>query len=1825
MDKPCSPLPLAIAFVILSASSSFSQTTDFPASPSQLKTTARENFAQGDADAGRERLTALLELYRDLSIADQSTRGRYQWSARLAEVAQEYLRAGELQAAMSVLGEAAELDVPLQNGLDNGLAGAAGGLHRRLLQLDADQRYDLLHQWSMPTESRQTVRTLRSIVPTSAPPTVFARALGERPRDTSFPISAVGEVEGLFSTAWSLLQAAEKTGRLTRLIRELTELSRQQIPGADEVLTLAMILNADERDEQLVETLRQHLANFQQQPDQDSPERDPLGDIVLAAACLKHDWLQNIGEDIFEKLIEDTWGTESFLIRPFLRRAHATALRRRFADVEEDLITNPDLGDWVPTSGYSSTLNAQGAVRPVWLVQEGHIMHLAGPRLDTLLLRYPLTGDFEFTCEAQDSGRGGTEGGVTYGGMRYEAWGAGQSFKVWDADCRNVVQQPWPLVRMEEGRPTFNRLALRSTAERVTFRSNGHAVWNETSKDRSSPWIGLRSFNDRRPIFRNLKITGSPVIPREVHMSDGDRLAGWQAGYFSQSRSPAADADWYAKDGVIRGAHRPNDSDAVLPGRLSYFRPLLDGESISYQFQYEPGKYEVHPALGRLAFLIVPDGVRLRWMADGDMDWTGLTEDDEVVEPLNRRGPRKLPLVADEWNEVTLALNRDVATLSLNGTTIYVRRLEADNERTFGLYHDRSRSGVRVRNVVMRGDWPERLTADQLANPAPNTEATLARTGRRFLNALFKEEYLAENVLAVHRRAMSLPPPERFEYLANWVLPGEDHPTFRLVGEFTAEQPAPSGGVQSDANLIAPAFDLVDAARELGQLDELRELVSRAELEDESEEKASRALLMLIDIARTDTESAIREFEELFSLADPTGVDELPARWPETLALWHAIRHPDTRSIAAELLYAVHRRAFNRFKFRRTTTVWNNHICAMAGLLEHLSEDGAAIDEFTSPPALEHWIPTTDASAQSRGEGFPPSHWRWRGNRVDHLSGHNQWDYLFYRMPLRGDYEVECDVTHATALRMQLQVAGKSVFPRWDLAHVDSGTFRSEGDSGPVDPKLNLFGDWVRYRVVVRDGVRSTWFNGRKIHEEPVSDDADPWFAMRSWSRYHSTVRNLRVTGQPKIPDQVTLTKAPGLPGWKPYFDDTVGGTDMDWWQLGDLEGGGIVGRRKPEFAGSGMESLLRYHRPMAEDGTIEYDFYYVPGTVHTHPALDRLALMLEPSGVRVHWITDGKYDRTGIDPSNIFDEPENRRGPRELPLQPDQWNHLRLTLRGNTIDLELNKQLVYRRDLESTNQRTFGLFHFAGETEIRGRNVVWRGDWPRALPAQQELDDDGTIALDERSAELKAVFQHDFARDGLPEKLFQIHGEGVENLVTPRPDGVHVVRPGIDKWSQTAFGPRLRAAGDFDITASFEQFKSEIPIHGYIQMRAVLREKSHFLCRIARAYQATGRHAITGEAIEYLADGQRALGNHECSEATSGRLRISRRGDMVHFLFAEADSPRFRIIASERATTDSLPVKGITLNAIKMGPGTTSVVWKDLSVRAEKLMFIPRELDKPVLFVMTADGKDVRQLTKPIGDLGSHGSPAWSPDGKQVAFDTYAGSTATSHIYTVNADGTELKDLGIGSMPTYSPDGKQIAFSWSGRGITLMDADGKNREVLDPGGWGAQRSPDGKAIAYGSRNITILDLATKQQRTILEGAHERRYRYIYWNMAWSLDSKRICFMGRKRDGKYEIGTVNAAGSNNGFKLLHTLDKQIHADFSWHPDGKQILCAMHNPRLGGSRIYTLDSDNAGPPKLFATQPLDQNSTSAVWSRDGKHIVFSSQRPPAWEEEVQQVR
>ena len=85
----------------------------------------------------------------------------------------------------------------------------------------------------------------------------------------------------------------------------------------------------------------------------------------------------------------------------------------------------------------------------------------------------------------------------------------------------------------------------------------------------------------------------------------------------------------------------------------------------------------------------------------------------------------------------------------------------------------------------------------------------------------------------------------------------------------------------------------------------------------------------------------------------------------------------------------------------------------------------------------------------------------------------------------------------------------------------------------------------------------------------------------------------------------------------------------------------------------------------------------------------------------------------------------------------------------------------------------------------------------------------------------------------------------------------------------------------------------------------------------------------------------------------------------------------------------------------------------------------------RPRLMVMNADGSDARPLLTDAR-IFAQGAPVWSPDGSTIAFAGTEGPDEDGGVYTVRRDGSGLtKVAGIAgaASPAWSPDGTRLAF----------------------------------------------------------------------------------------------------------------------------------------------------------------------------------------------------
>ena len=148
-------------------------------------------------------------------------------------------------------------------------------------------------------------------------------------------------------------------------------------------------------------------------------------------------------------------------------------------------------------------------------------------------------------------------------------------------------------------------------------------------------------------------------------------------------------------------------------------------------------------------------------------------------------------------------------------------------------------------------------------------------------------------------------------------------------------------------------------------------------------------------------------------------------------------------------------------------------------------------------------------------------------------------------------------------------------------------------------------------------------------------------------------------------------------------------------------------------------------------------------------------------------------------------------------------------------------------------------------------------------------------------------------------------------------------------------------------------------------------------------------------------------------------------------------------------------------------------------------------------IYVIGADGTGEARLTNTPED---ESQPAWSADGKELRFTVFANDA--SRIYSIDPTGKNRKLLGTvpGRALRISPDGKTVLYwtgTWTAMRLFASRLDGSDaRQLTDGSGvvWGARWSPDGKRLAFGSKDeqgalhvfLTNADGSARRQVTRL-------------------------------------------------------------------------------------------------------------------------------------------
>lgn len=239
-------------------------------------------------------------------------------------------------------------------------------------------------------------------------------------------------------------------------------------------------------------------------------------------------------------------------------------------------------------------------------------------------------------------------------------------------------------------------------------------------------------------------------------------------------------------------------------------------------------------------------------------------------------------------------------------------------------------------------------------------------------------------------------------------------------------------------------------------------------------------------------------------------------------------------------------------------------------------------------------------------------------------------------------------------------------------------------------------------------------------------------------------------------------------------------------------------------------------------------------------------------------------------------------------------------------------------------------------------------------------------------------------------------------------------------------------------------------------------------------------------------------------------------------------------------------------------------------------------------LFSILPDGTHRKRLTN---DAADEFGPSWSPKHDRITFarDDHGGS----HIYTMRANGFSVhrvRNTRYGSNPAWSPNGKKLAFAMGRKkdakqAIFTIGIKGKHRHRLTA--WSTKIytpdwSPSGKSIVYvGPKGIT---------RMRANGTHKKRVHATGFTPRWSPDGKRIAFADKSAN-PVATGDIYTIRSNGTHKRNLTKSRapsscpdipeecsRDDADPAWSPNGRRVVFDESSSGNGDEGMFTVKAN-----------------------------------------------
>jgi Tol biopolymer transport system component len=250
---------------------------------------------------------------------------------------------------------------------------------------------------------------------------------------------------------------------------------------------------------------------------------------------------------------------------------------------------------------------------------------------------------------------------------------------------------------------------------------------------------------------------------------------------------------------------------------------------------------------------------------------------------------------------------------------------------------------------------------------------------------------------------------------------------------------------------------------------------------------------------------------------------------------------------------------------------------------------------------------------------------------------------------------------------------------------------------------------------------------------------------------------------------------------------------------------------------------------------------------------------------------------------------------------------------------------------------------------------------------------------------------------------------------------------------------------------------------------------------------------------------------------------------------------------------------------------------------------------------------------------------PAWSPDGKYLAFRSRSDVNLPFQLFVMDVDGRHIQpiapDLRANGLPAWSPDGSKIAFPVVVNGspqTAIADPETGETYILNLTGGSDSPplwSPDGKWVMYlsyrdGNPRLYGADVDCNLRPRGCRFNDTRIMRSVgvaAWPPSWSPDGRTLAFTAAlSGDSELYLATPNCPIiSTDCMENVHRITDNNVVDYApmWSPDAKQI--AFISNRDGINNLYLMDVETGDTRRLTTSGILGE----VAWSPDGQEIAL----------------